>query len=552
MNEAPTPTQPDIARWEQAASLLEQSVRIAKPTTEASYLLAMCYKRLGKRAEARAALHRIVQPDANVLLQLGVLALEEGEYEQADQEFTQALRHEPRSFSAAYNMLVCRLSMGRLHEGVELLPRLLELARSREEKRLFSLLGALVQGTATVQSPRSALRPNGDFGGTGAGLLAGMTPAEEQALLRLLEALPRRDVVFPLLQRLAWARPESEPVQQTYLEMVLVHARRHAERCQWSEADELLAPLSRLLDASPYSGESNIPNDLRIAFLNVQGCCACMLQDFERAFRCFSTATKWASDNAWLYQNLALALELQGRMDLAEAHWDRYFDLLGSKLPTPPAPVNYQDALTIAGLFRLGELYTKHERWGTALGFVQRAHRLRPRDLEILEKLFHLYVQVRRPEDARRTLRKMRELRPDDPQMDLYELDLREVRTLEDLDRMLGDIKRVLGKHPGDMRVEDRAVSMVANCVPMIGRRCDQLSQQLGHIVDQVRKLPNYQINWPVVHDEMHHLRHEFQKLRRLSNKCLALVSGEEQRKVIRDLNAHIDSKIDICISMGG
>src|SRR5262249_32630728 len=125
-------------------------------------------------------------------------------------------------------------------------------------------------------------------------------------------------------------------------------------------------------------------------------------------------------------------------------------------------------------------------------------------------------------------------------------------RTLEDLDRMLADIKRILARHPGDMRVEDRAVGMVANCVPLIGRKCDQLSQQLGHIAEQVRRLPNYQINWPVVHDEMHFLRHEFQKLRRLSNKCLALVTVEEQRRMIRDLNAHIDSKIEICISMGG
>ena len=73
-----------------------------------------------------------------------------------------------------------------------------------------------------------------------------------------------------------------------------------------------------------------------------------------------------------------------------------------------------------------------------------------------------------------------------------------------------------------------------------------------GQIAEQVRRLPNYQIDWPVVHDEMHFLRHEFQKLRRLANKCLALVTSEEHRRVIRDLNAHIDREIDVCISLGG
>ena len=41
------------------------------------------------------------------------------------------------------------------------------------------------------------------------------------------------------------------------------------------------------------------------------------------------------------------------------------------------------------------------------LTYLQRAHRLRPQDPDTLERLYHLYVQVKRPEDARRTLRRL-------------------------------------------------------------------------------------------------------------------------------------------------
>ena len=49
----------------------------------------------------------------------------------------------------------------------------------------------------------------------------------------------------------------------------------------------------------------------------------------------------------------------------------------------------------------------------------------------------------------------------------------------------------------------------------------------------------------------MRELEEEFQKLRRITNKCLPLVSSDEHRQVIRDLTQHIDRKIDVCQSMG-
>src|SRR5262249_15458753 len=194
------------------------------------------------------------------------------------------------------------------------------------------------------------------------------------------------------------------------------------------------------------------------------------------------------------------------------------------------------DVLHDEGLNPRADAYQRKDRWNSALPYLQRAHRLRPQDPETLERLFHLYTQVKRPEDARKTLRRLRELRPNEPQFELYELDLRDVRTLEDIDRMLGDIRRTLSRYPGDMRVEERAVNMVGNVIPLMARMCDQLTEQLSKIVEQVRRLPNYQINWPAVREVMRDLHEEFQKLRRITNKCLGLVTHDEHKRVIREL----------------
>jgi len=47
-------------------------------------------------------------------------------------------------------------------------------------------------------------------------------------------------------------------------------------------------------------------------------------------------------------------------------------------------------------------------------------------------------------------------------------------------------------------------------------------------------------------------LQEEFMRLRRAANKCLGLVGGEDHRRAIRDLIAHIDRKVELCHSMGG
>src|SRR5207245_10382568 len=104
-------------------------------------------------------------------------------------------------------------------------------------------------------------------------------------------------------------------------------------------------------------------------------------------------------------------------------------------------------------------------------------------------------------------------------------------------------IYRIRPRYPDDPRVEERAVSMVGNVSPLMGNLCDQLTDQMGKVIDQVRNLPNYQINWAAVREVMRDLMREFQKLQRITRKCMPLVTSDEHKRIVRDLMDHIDKK---------
>ena len=149
-------------------------------------------------------------------------------------------------------------------------------------------------------------------------------------------------------------------------------------------------------------------------------------------------------------------------------------------------------------------------------------------------------------------LRELRKVRPSEPELELYELDLVDVRSLNEIEQMLTNVERVLKRTPNDARVEVRAAIMVGNVLPFLDKAFSQLSDQLGKISNQVRYLPKYQIDWSAVREVARDLRGEFQRLRRLGNKCFALVSDDEQRRTIGDLTITIDRKIEQCRSLGG
>jgi tetratricopeptide (TPR) repeat protein len=550
------PVDEETGDWNRAAGLLEQAVRAGNRDPAAAYLLGMCYKRLGRNAEARAALARIVEPDANVYLQRGLLAYSEKEFGQAEGEFARAWELAPAMYAAGYNLLLARLCQKKKEDSAALISKLLALAPNPGEHRFLSLLNALLLTGSGPSLDREVQQA-----------VSAMSVDDEARLVEMLGGLGQFEVLFPLLQLLVKLRPHSLFAFQAYVQAILAQGKELLDRNQWEEAYGLLVPLTRTNE--PHADK--LDNYWRIALYNMLGTCSCMIQDFERGTWFFRSALEvfqkelqtaqtpqrkqkqfngqGVFQQAWLEQNLALAYEWLGKLDKAEGHWNRYFDYLEYR-PDGARPSDYLQNLAFEGLNRLADLFSRKEKWHTALGFLQRAHKTRPTDPDILERLFHLYDQLRKPEEARKILRRLRELRPNDPQVELFELDVREVRDVEDLDRFLADLRRVLQKHSTNLQVEERASTMVANLLPFMDRLLEQWSTQIAKVLEQMRRLPSYQINWPVVREVMRDLEDKFLQLRKSASK-MQTMARPEVRRDLQKLVTHCDRKIEQCHSLG-
>jgi tetratricopeptide (TPR) repeat protein len=533
-------------RYQAAAQFLDRAVQAGCGDPNVLYMLALAHKRQGKTADARAALRKIPRPDAAVWLQMGLLSVQENNLPQAEGDFLRAWEMDQSSYEVCYNLLLTQLTLGKVEGCLALIPTAVELVTRRggdsaaaaEEKRFLEVLRVLLQACHEASGGQA----DGGGAGRAAALLADLSPADEQRLLKVTRSLGQLDTVHTLLRTLTEARQRSVQVREAYVEAVLVKAKDLMDRCDWTGAELLLRPLARERTAS---------RNAQVALLNLLGCCACLTQDFDSAIKHFTAALKPAVNDARLHQNVALTCEFKGDLTQADPYWNRYFDLLDERLPVPPDRPRYLETLIFESLGRLAGRYSEKEKWSSALSYVQRAQHLRPNDADVLERLFHLYNQAKRPQDARRTLEQLRRLRPGEPQYELYELDLVEVKGLNDIERLLTEIERIRKRYPGDARVEDRAVNMVGNVIPLMGNLCDQLTDQMSKVVDQVRNLPNYQINWSAVREVMRDLLREFQKLRRITGKCLPLVVSEDHRRIVRDLADHIDKKMEACRSMG-
>jgi tetratricopeptide (TPR) repeat protein len=545
------------SNWVDAARLLEQAVKAGNQDPNALYLLAMAYKHLGRTADARHILSKIVEPDANVLLQRGVLAFIDKDFAQAATEFERACEKEPTAYAPAYNLFLARLSQGQLEPCVELFARLVPLAPTPAEQRFLGLVRSLLS-----HSSNGASVPDQDY------LIGSLTAEEEQRLLALVVGLNQFEVVYRLLAKLVTARPHSDAAFKAFISAALVQGKLLVDRCDWSDAAVLLAPLKRRLESTSIKVEAL---DL-IALYNMLGTCACMEQDFERGLGYFRQAQEaFARDfaaagaaektsryvnaqgvylGAWLEQNMALACEWQGRLELAETHWNRYFDFLEHYFPRS-LPPDYLPNLAFEGMSRLADLFSRKERWSSAVHFLQRANRVRPTDYETLERLFHLYNQLKRTDDARKLLKRLRDVRPNDAQAELFELEVREVRKVDEVDQLLGDLRRLQQRFPNDARVDERGAALAHNLVPTLERIADQYASQVNKVVDQMRRLPSYQINWPTVREIMRDLEDKYLFLRRVAQKCLALVAHEDARRDLNRLITHCDRKIDQCHSLG-
>ena len=588
------------ADWQEAARLLEQAVRAGSPDPQAAYLLAMAYKRLGRIAEARQTLARIADADANVLLQRGILAYADRDFEQAAQAFTQSWDLEPASYPAAYNLMLAQLCQGRNEPCVALIGKLIPLAEASADRRFLALLRALLIGLLASAAPT-------DGASDVAADLSSMTPEEEARLVTMLAGLGSFAVAFPLLNQLMTVRKQSPVAFRAYFGAALLQGKLLMDRFQWQDAHALLASLARNVGDETSPRLRGLPDDDNsaasiVVLYNMLGTCSCMLQEYERGAWHFRNAQEafhrgHETGNspggkkrngagseaslsgpdilqaARLEQNLALAFEWQNKLDKAEDHWSRYFDYLDQCAAVPLAAIPvaaspeaesrsppYEGGagggssiptLAFEALSRLADLYTKKEKWSAALGFLRRAQRLRPADNDLLERLFQLYTQLKKKDEAKRLLRRLRELRPNDPQIELFEIDVRDFRMPEDIDKTLGDIRRILQTHAGDMRIEERAGVVINNLVPALERLGEQYTGQINKVIEQMRRLPSYQINWPLVRNVMRELEDKFFQLRRVAQKCLGLLTSDDLRRDINSLVTHCDHKIDQCHSIG-
>jgi hypothetical protein len=91
----------------------------------------------------------------------------------------------------------------------------------------------------------------------------------------------------------------------------------------------------------------------------------------------------------------------------------------------------------------------------------------------------------------------------------------------------------------------------VHNLLPHLERIADQYAGQVNKVVDQMRRLPSYQINWPTVRDIMRDMEDKYLFLRRVAQKCLSHVTGEDARRELNRLITHCDRKIDQAHSLG-
>jgi tetratricopeptide (TPR) repeat protein len=520
---------PVAADVDKAAALLEEAVANGCQEPGVLALLAVASKRGGRTAEAGTALRRIAKPGPDVYTQLGLLALAERQPARAEPDLARAWQLDPGRFSTGYNLLMTRLSLGRLADSADLAERVAERAPTESERRHLNLLASWLRCC------------DGDPSVSRDSPLAGCSAEEDRRLIVLARSLGQVEVSLVLLGALVGARPDSAAAREAHLEVALVRAKSLLDRAEHAAAESMLMPLV----------QTPVARTTGAALFNLLGVCAALGQEPETALGRFQKAARLAPSDARIQQNLALTQEiLLGDLAKAEPHWNRYLDLMDRPLPAPPDQPGYQTRLKFEAYSRLAARFADREKWPTSLLYLQKANALQPDHVPTVEKLFQVYNQVKRPQEARRWLGRLRQLKPGELQYDLFELDLIEVRRLGDAEHLLIELERIRRRHFGDLRVDERVVSIVGNLLPFLASLFNQLGDQVNKVLRQVRSLPGHQVNWSAVRDVADDVERDLRKMRRITGQCLLLVTREDQRKAILDLADQIDRKIDLCRSL--
>jgi tetratricopeptide (TPR) repeat protein len=306
--------------------LLEQAVQAGGPRPPLVRRLARAYRQANRLADARKVLERVPAADDSLALERGLLHLAEDKLIPAEQEFAVALAYDHDSAAAAINLVFARLSLGRIGEAVELLPRAVSLA----PPALRPVLGQL--GELAARRPA-----------------APWTPEADQAMAQTLRSLGRLESAAHLFDAWKAAHPQSSVVRQIENELVPLRAKGLLDRGEAAEARALLEPLGKEVPAESKSRGG--PALVR----NLLGICACMFQDFAKAVAHFRAALPTVGDDARVQQNLALVRGWTGDVERSAAHWERFLEMQSSQMKAPPGWADYHRRIAVQVRRRMKE-----------------------------------------------------------------------------------------------------------------------------------------------------------------------------------------------------
>jgi hypothetical protein len=236
----------------------------------------------------------------------------------------------------------------------------------------------------------------------------------------------------------------------------------------------------------------------------------------------------------------------------AETYWTRYLEAIDIRQPAPPGHLDYTQRLSHECLIRLASRNYDAENWAAALGYYERVRQFKPDDAEVLERLFHLYNQLRRYLDARVVLDQLRGVRSNTPQLELYEIEANEVKNADDVLRLLDEMERVVRKYAMDVTIAERANAILNNMISFMVSLEKQYREQLKKTEASLYELPSYQVNWPEVHGYLRDFRVRLAKMRRAIEKANTLATLEKHRRQLTDLRDRLERDVELCRTLAG
>ena len=287
---------------------LEYTLTANGTTPAAAAWLARGYRRQGHPDEARRLLEGAGDEHPHVLLQRGLLFLQERQLAAAEGEFAAALEKSPDSPAAVTNLALTRLSIGHLDGLPEMLDRAAERTTFGEWRRTLQIFKSLLPGQTSDPA------------------LTTLTAPEELRLLWRLQRLGRLETSAPMIDRLAQARPDSAAVQQARAEVQILWTKHLIDRGEWIDAAKI---------------DPNAANSGHRALRNLLGVATCLSRQFGNAIKHFQASLPATGDDARVQQNLALTSVWTGDRARAAAHWKRCQTHLASHCPAPPGDADY-------------------------------------------------------------------------------------------------------------------------------------------------------------------------------------------------------------------